>query len=89
MAQVSFRMDDDLKAAADSTFKSMGMNLSSAITIFVTQTVMRQKFPFEIEGDPFYSKSNMDILRRRAHDMDNGSRTVEHEPLAAAESAYA
>lgn len=50
MAQISFRMDDDLKAAAETTFKSMGMTLSTAITIFVTQAVKQQRFPFPIEA---------------------------------------
>lgn len=50
MAQISFRMDDDLKAAAEITFKSMGMNLSTAITVFVTQAVKQQRFPFPIEA---------------------------------------
>ena len=76
MAQVSFRMDDELKDAADRMFRGMGMNLSVAINIFVTQAVRRQKFPFEIEGDPFYSESNLAVLRRRASDMDAGSRRL-------------
>ena len=48
MAQVSFRMDDDLKQSAEDTFKSMGMTMSTAITIFVTQTVRDGRFPFVI-----------------------------------------
>ena len=50
MAQISFRMDDNLKAAAETTFKNMGMNLSTAITVFVKQAVMQQRFPFPIEA---------------------------------------
>ena len=34
MAQVSFRMDDDLKMSAEETFRSMGMTMSTAINIF-------------------------------------------------------
>ena len=41
MAQVSFRIDDNLKSHAESIFNSMGMNLSTAITIFIRQTIDR------------------------------------------------
>lgn len=50
MGQISFRIDDDLKAAAEKTFKSMGMTMSTAITVFVTQAVKQQRFPFPIEA---------------------------------------
>ena len=89
MAQVSFRMDDDLKASAERTFRDMGMNMSTAINIFVTQTVRRQRFPFTIESDPFYSERNLETLRRRAADMDRGVRVVEHDQIEDMEPAHA
>ena len=49
MSQISFRMDDDLKMSAEDTFRSMGMTMSTAITIFVTQTVRDGQFPFVIK----------------------------------------
>lgn len=52
MAQVNFRMDDDLKRSAEDTFHDMGMTLSTAITIFVAQTVRDRQFPFVIRVAP-------------------------------------
>ncbi len=52
IAQVNFRMDDDLKKAAEDTFHEMGMTLSTAITIFVAQTVRDRRFPFVISVEP-------------------------------------
>ena len=46
MAKISFRMDNDLNAAAESTFKGMGMDLSTAIIVFVPQAVKQQRLPF-------------------------------------------
>lgn len=89
MAQVSFRMDDELKAEAEELFRSMGMNMSSAITIFVTQSVRQHRFPLEIKADPFYSESNLSVLRRRARDMDAGRNVSEHEPVDAGEPVHA
>ena len=64
MTQVSFRIDDHLKADGERLFKSMGMNMSVAITVFIQQSLQRGKLPFEILGDPFYSKPN-----KRARNM--------------------
>ena len=89
MAQISFRMDDDLKVSAEETFRSMGMTLSAAINIFVAQTVRSGQFPFVIKADPFYSESNLSVLRRRAQDMDAGRNVVEHDLILDGESVHA
>ena len=36
MANVSIRMDDNLKKQAEDLFNDLGMNLTTAFTIFVT-----------------------------------------------------
>ena len=59
MAQVNFRMDDDLKRSAEDTFRDMGMTLSTAITIFVAQTVRDRQFPFVIRTTPVPSPSTV------------------------------
>ena len=89
MAQVSFRMEDDLKRAAEDTFRSMGMTMSTAINIFVAQTVRLGQFPFAIKADPFYSEANMAELRRRAADVEAGRHLVEHELVEAGEASHA
>ena len=45
MAQVNFRLDDQLKADGERLFKSMGMNLSVAISIFIQQSLLSLAFP--------------------------------------------
>jgi len=45
---LSIRIDRDLKNEADQVFNAMGMNLTTAITIFVRQVVRQKKIPFEI-----------------------------------------
>ena len=49
---------DHLKADGEWLFKSMGRNMSVAITVFIQQSLQRGKLPFEILGDPFYSESS-------------------------------
>ena len=89
MSQVSFRLDDQLKADGERLFKSMGMNMSVASTVFIQQSLQRGKLPFEVLGDPFYSEGNIRELERRARDMDKRQNTVEHELLDVGEFVHA
>lgn len=43
---VTLRMDKELKAEADELFKDLGLNLSTAITMFMKQSIREQKLPF-------------------------------------------
>ena len=52
MANLQIRVDDTLKAQADSLFASIGMDTSSAVRVFLKQSVMRGGIPFELVGDP-------------------------------------
>ncbi|MDR1276285.1 MAG: type II toxin-antitoxin system RelB/DinJ family antitoxin [Candidatus Accumulibacter sp.] len=45
------RIDRNLKDEADSVFNALGMNLTTAITVFVRQVVRQKKIPFEISLD--------------------------------------
>lgn len=45
---VQVRMDEELKQASELLFKSMGLNMSSAINLFCTQTVNQGKLPFAV-----------------------------------------
>ena len=49
---LSIRIDRDLKEEADQIFSLLGMNLTTAITIFVRQAVRQKKIPFEISLYP-------------------------------------
>ena len=53
MANLQVRVDDDLKAKADSLFASIGLDTSSAVRVFLKQSVMRGCIPFELRGDPY------------------------------------
>lgn len=47
-ANISIRMDADLKAQADALFTELGMNLSTAFNIFVRQSLREGRIPFDI-----------------------------------------
>ena len=80
MAQVNIRIDDKLKEQADMLFSELGLNMTTAINMFVRQAVRQGGIPFgiTINADPFYSDSNLNILRQSIKDADEGKLT-EHE----------
>lgn len=47
MANITVRIDDDLKMQAEELFRDLGMNLSTAVTAFIRQAVREQALPFQ------------------------------------------
>ncbi len=60
---VTIRMDEELKKQAELLFEELGMNMTTAFTVFARAAVRSQKIPFEIAADPFYSPANMARIR--------------------------
>ena len=59
MAQVNFRIDEEIKIKAEKALKEMGLNMSTAITMFLVKVGREKRIPFEINADPFYSAENV------------------------------
>lgn len=45
----TMRIDDALKRESDAIFSNLGLNMSSAITIFLKQVVRTKGIPFELK----------------------------------------
>lgn len=56
---LNIRIDSELKNEADDLFKRLGLNISSAINVFLTQSVREQAIPFEIRED----RPNKDLIK--------------------------
>lgn len=74
MAQsnVNIRMDEDLKRQFDYVCEELGMNMSTAITIFAKKMIRENAIPFEVSFDPFYSSANMAAIRESIEQIKNG-----------------
>ena len=46
MANINIRVDDALKAEAQELYRALGMDLSTAVNIFLRQSVQMQGLPF-------------------------------------------
>jgi addiction module RelB/DinJ family antitoxin len=55
MSQVIIQMDDELKVKADKVLKDMGLNMTTAVTMFLKAVIRERRIPFEIDSqlDPF------------------------------------
>jgi len=72
IATVTVRMDTELKQQAENLFDEIGLNMSSAITVFVKAAVREGRIPFELAADPFYSPANQARLRRSINQLTAG-----------------
>jgi len=97
MAQinVNIRMDKQLKNQFETFCNNTGLTMSTAFNVFAKTSVRLQKIPFEIttesqpnpQGedsplDPFYSESNMKVLRESIKQLEEGKGVV-HELIDA------
>jgi len=78
MAQISLRIEDDVKKKAEQACADIGMSLSTAINIYLKKLGRERRIPFEVAVDPFYSQENMDRLRKSVEQMEATGGTV-HE----------
>jgi len=78
MAQISLRIEDDVKKNAEQVCADIGMSLSTAINIYLKKLGREKRIPFEVSVDPFYSSENMDRLRKSVAQMEATGGTV-HE----------
>ena len=70
--QTQIRIDSGVKKQANELFNELGLDMSSAVNIFLRQCIMRGGLPFKVEV-PQYSKellSAADEAKRISRDPD-------------------
>ncbi|MDR3303001.1 MAG: type II toxin-antitoxin system RelB/DinJ family antitoxin [Treponema sp.] len=77
-ASITIRMDAGLKEKVEDLFNDMGMNMTTAFTIFAKTVARQGKMPFEVTADSFYSEAHQERLRKAMADLEAGKGTV-HE----------
>ncbi len=79
MTTINIRMDSELKKNFEEFCSNVGMNMTTAFTLFANTVVRQQKIPFEIASDSFYNPANQERLIRAVQDMNDGKNVAEHE----------
>jgi len=74
MAQVlvNIRMDEELKKSMESTCRTLGMNMTTAFTIFAKKVSREQRIPFDVSVDPFYGERNLAAIDEAAGQIKQG-----------------
>ena len=77
---VNIRVDEELKKQSEALLAEMGLNMTTAVNIFLRQVVRTGKIPFEITAkqDDFYNPTNLKVLRKAIDGLEKGLGTV-HE----------
>ena len=75
----TLRIDEKLKADCDAVFSDLGINMTSAITLFLKQVVRTRGIPFEISCMPYIinnriedklAEARADVAAGRVKPMD-------------------
>ena len=69
---VNITMDEGLRDSFMNFCANVGLNMSSAVSVFARQAVRLQRIPFEISADPFYSEDNTCRLEKAASEVNAG-----------------
>ncbi|XKM14025.1 type II toxin-antitoxin system RelB/DinJ family antitoxin [Orbaceae bacterium ac157xtp] len=73
MANLQIRVDEKLKNDAQQVANDLGMDLTTAVRVFLKQMVNTQGFPFRPDLDQFYSAKNQKALNASIEQLNNGN----------------
>ena len=77
---ISVKTNPEDKKQAAEIFDGLGLNLSTAINIFIKKSIAEGGLPFEVK-DPFYNEANQAELTRRFKKIENNQDFHSHELL--------
>lgn len=84
MAQISLRVDDEVKRGAEQALNEIGLSMSTAINVFLRKVAREKRIPFELSAEPFYSESNIRHLETIMQDIKDGkAHFSEHDLIEA------
>jgi DNA-damage-inducible protein J len=75
---MNIRMDGEVKRQAQDLFAQFGLDMTTAVNMFLRQSIRQRGIPFVLQLDPFYSEANQERLLRAAERMEKTGGTV-HE----------
>lgn len=63
MSQIAVRVDDQLKKEATEIFNELGLDMSTAVKLFLKQSVLTKSIPFKLALDE-YSKKEVEQAKK-------------------------
>lgn len=72
MAQLSMRVDDNVKRKAEIACDALGLTMTAAINLYLVKLGNEMRIPFEVSVDPFYSPENQRALEKSIRQLEAG-----------------
>jgi len=69
---IQVRVDSQLKSEAEQLFSDMGLDMPTAVRLFLKQALIANGLPFAVGRDPFYSVNNQQALCHSMAQMEKG-----------------
>ena len=86
MKLINIRMDEDLKQEMEIVCNDLGINITTAFTIFAKKLTREKRIPFSVSIDPFYSNENIKALQNSIEEVKEGKIVIKRiEELEAME----
>lgn len=73
---INIRMDEELKKSMEQTCSELGINVTTAFTIFAKKMTREKRIPFEVSIDPFYCHNNLKAIDESAEQIRRGKVVV-------------
>ena len=96
MATVTARVDENVKKEAETLFKKMGLNMSTAMNLFLKKCILEQGIPFELKVPNRETRKVLDEVEKGVglsktfdsidelmEDLENDEKTPNKETLKA------
>ena len=73
---MNIRMNSEIKKQAQELFSQFGLDMTTAVNMFLRQAIRQQGIPFTLQLDPFYSEVNQERLIKATERMEETGGTV-------------
>jgi addiction module RelB/DinJ family antitoxin len=91
LTNINIRVDSDIKAQSQSLFENLGLDMTTAINMFLRQALKNRAIPFEISEKPAHpgawndSEMKEESIRKAQAFADSLSKKIPHKPVSKAE----
>ena len=72
MSTITIRVDKNIKEQAEQIFENIGLNTTTAFTLFMKSVIREGEIPFKLKVDPFFCESNMNSLKLSIKQLEDG-----------------
>ena len=72
MAQLSMRIDENVKRKAEIACDALGLTMTAAINLYLVKLGNEMRIPFEVSVDPFYNPENQRVLEKSIQQLNAG-----------------